>query len=63
MIIINMEKEGDVIWYLLPILFGILGGLISFFMVRTEYPKLANRCVAVGLVSTAIGWGLFLLLQ
>jgi len=30
-------------WYLLPILLGILGGLIAYFVLRKDDPKLAKN--------------------
>lgn len=37
-------------WYLLPILFSILGGLISYFAIRHDDPKKAKNCLIVGIV-------------
>ena len=37
-------------WYLLPILFSIFGGLISYFAIRHDDPKKARNCLIVGII-------------
>lgn len=37
-------------WYLLPILFSIFGGLISYFAIRHDDPKKAKNCLIVGII-------------
>ncbi|MEC4848227.1 MAG: hypothetical protein RI100_03480 [Nitrosarchaeum sp.] len=37
-------------WYVLPIIFGIIGGLVSYFIVKKEDPKLGKNCLIVGLI-------------
>jgi len=39
-------------WYLLPILFTIIGGIISFFAIRYDDPKKARNCLIIGIVLT-----------
>ena len=45
-------------WYLLPIFLGIIGGLIGFFVLRGDSPKMARNCLIIGIISLAIGIGL-----
>ena len=45
-------------WYLLPLLFGLLGGLVAYFVVKEDNRRMANLCVAIGLVGSIL-WGLF----
>ena len=40
-------------WYLLPIVLGILGGVIAYFAVRRDDPKLGKNCLIVGIVILA----------
>lgn len=42
-------------WYLLPIFFSIIGGIIAYFILKNSDPKLAKKCLIVGLIMTAIG--------
>ena len=36
-------------WYLLPLLFSIFGGLISYFAIRHDDPSKARNCLIVGI--------------
>ena len=42
-------------WYLLPIFFGIIGGVIAYFVLKEDDPKLAKNCLILGIIITAIG--------
>jgi hypothetical protein len=40
-------------WYVLPILFGFIGGIIGYFAVRYDDPKMAKRLLILGVVFAA----------
>lgn len=49
-------------WYLLPIIFGlaggifgIVGGLIAYFILKNSDPKKGKNCLIIGLIFTIIG--------
>jgi hypothetical protein len=42
-------------WYLLPIFVSIIGGTIAYFVLKKSDPKLAKKCLIVGLIMMAIG--------
>ena len=46
------------IWYILPIIFGIIGGIIAYFVVKNDDPKLGKNCLIVGIVVLAINLGI-----
>jgi hypothetical protein len=46
-------------WYLLPIFFQIIGGVIAYFILRNDDPKKAKNCLWLGITLTAIKIGLF----
>ena len=46
----SYEKPRSNWWYLLPILFSIIGGLISYFAIKHDDPKKAKYCLCVGLL-------------
>jgi len=48
----SYEKPRSNWWYLLPILFNIIGGLISYFAIKNDDPKKAKYCLCIGLVLT-----------
>ncbi|MEA2076278.1 MAG: zinc-ribbon domain-containing protein [Euryarchaeota archaeon] len=42
-------------WYLLPILFGILGGIIGYIVIRVKDEKMAKNILYVGLGTFVLG--------
>ena len=56
-------SEKSPFWLLLPVFFSIVGGLIAYFFIKEDDPKLANYCIATGLIMlfatiTILFWGL-----
>ncbi len=49
------EKRRSNAWFLLPILFGVIGGIIAFFILRHDDPRKAKNCLYLGLVLMVIG--------
>ncbi len=49
------EKPRSNAWFLLPILFGVIGGLIAFFILRHDDPRKAKNCLYLGLAFMVIG--------
>jgi len=49
------EKIRSNIWFLLPILFGVIGGIIAFFILRQDDPRKAKNCLYLGIVFMIIG--------
>ena len=49
------EKPRSNVWFLLPILFGVIGGIIAFFILRHDDPRKARNCLYLGLVFMIIG--------
>ena len=43
-------------WYLLPIFFGVVGGIIAYFVLKENDPKLAKNCLILGLILTLVGF-------
>ena len=48
------EKIRSRAWYLVPIFFGLIGGIIAYFAIRRDDPQKAKKCLWVGIVLTAI---------
>jgi uncharacterized membrane protein len=42
-------------WFLLPIFFGVIGGIIAFFILRQDDPQKAKNCLYLGIVFMLIG--------
>ncbi len=49
------EKRRSNWWYLLPIFFGIIGGIIAYFAIRKDDREKAKRCIYLGLILLAVG--------
>ena len=49
------EKIRSNIWFLLPMLFGIIGGIIAFFILRQDDPRKAKNCLYLGIIFMIIG--------
>jgi heme/copper-type cytochrome/quinol oxidase subunit 2 len=41
-------------WFLLPIIFNIIGGIIAYFVIKEDDPKKAKNCLYLGLILAAI---------
>ena len=48
------EKIRSRAWYLVPIFFGLIGGIIAYFAIRRDDPQKARKCLWVGIILTAI---------
>ncbi len=42
-------------WFLLPILFGVMGGILAYVVIRRNDPQKARNCLYVGIVFMGIG--------
>jgi len=49
------EKSRSSWWYIVPILFSLIGGIIAYFAIRRDDPKKAKNCLYLGLILTGIG--------
>jgi len=49
------EKPRSNAWFLLPILFGVIGGIIAFFILRHDDLRKAKNCLYLGLAFMVIG--------
>jgi len=41
-------------WYLCPIFFGLIGGVIAYFAIRRDDPQKAKKCLMLGIILTLI---------
>jgi len=49
------ERSRSNVWFLLPIFFGIIGGIIAFFVLRHDDPRKARNCLYLGIVFMIVG--------
>lgn len=50
-----MVSTEPVVWYLLPIFLGIIGGVIAFLIIKNKDPLKSKYCLIIGIVVTVIG--------
>ena len=48
------EKIRSRWWYLVPIFFGLIGGIIAYFAIRRDDPQKAKKCLWVGIILTVV---------
>ena len=49
------EKRRSNFWYILPIILGIIGGIVAYFGLRNDDRKKAKNCIYIGLIQVVIG--------
>ncbi len=49
------EKPRSNAWFLLPIFFGVIGGIIAFFILRHDDPRKAKNCLYLGIIMMIAG--------
>ncbi|MDH3489130.1 MAG: hypothetical protein OEL56_01635 [Nitrosopumilus sp.] len=49
------EKSRSNAWFLLPIFFGIIGGIIAYFVLRHDDQRKARNCLYLGIMFMIIG--------
>lgn len=42
-------------WYLLPILVGLIGGVIAYLILRRDDPTKAKKCLYIGAIFAIVG--------
>ena len=52
----KLQRKRSGLWYLLPIFFSIIGGVIAYFVLKEDDPKLAKNCLILGIIITGIGF-------
>lgn len=48
-------KPRSNLWFLAPLLFGIIGGIVAFFILRRDDPIKARNCLIVGVGMMVVG--------
>jgi uncharacterized membrane protein len=51
----SYEKKRSNWWFLVPILLGLIGGIIAFFVLKRDDPKKAKNCLYLGIGLFIIG--------
>ncbi len=46
----NFSSKRSIIWYLLPTIFCIVGGVLAYFILKNDDPNKAKNCLWLGIV-------------
>ena len=46
----KQHKERSKLWYILPAVTSIIGGIIAFFVLRNDDPAKAKNCLWLGII-------------
>ena len=58
------ERKRSWAWFLLPVFVQIIGGIIAYYALKPDEPRMAKDCLYIGIVLSAINFGtLFSLLS
>ena len=49
------QKSRKNTWFLLPILFGMIGGIIAYIVIRKDDPRKAKNCLYAVIIMMGIG--------
>lgn len=58
---VNQPKQRSRLWYLLPATIGVIGGLITYFILRHDDPQKAKGCLWLGIILSAAYLAYFVL--
>lgn len=47
-------RRRSMLWFLLPVVFNVLGGIVAYFAIRDDDPKRARSCLLLGITLAAI---------
>ena len=50
-----IPRQRSSAWFLLPIFLGLIGGIIAYFILRTDDPPKAKNCFYLGLAMMVVG--------
>lgn len=53
------REQSNKLWYAIPILFGVIGGFITWFILRKSDNVMAKNCLLVGALSSLISMGIY----
>jgi len=53
-------RKRSTLWFLLPIFFNIIGGVIAYFIIKEDDPSKAKNCLWLGIILSAISIAIFL---
>ncbi len=56
------ERKRSWVWFLLPVFVQVIGGIIAYYSLRPDEPRMAKDCLYIGITLTALNFGAFVVL-
>lgn len=56
------EESRSKLWYVVPVLFGVIGGFITWLILRSQDGVMAKNCLLIGAISSLISLVLYFVL-
>ena len=56
------ERKRSWVWFLLPVFVQVIGGIIAYYALRPDEPRMAKDCLYIGITLTALNVGAFVVL-
>ena len=54
-------RKKSSLWFLLPIFFNVIGGVIAYFIIKDDDPSKAKNCLWLGIILFAVPIAIFLI--
>ena len=55
------ERKRSWVWFLFPVFFQIIGGIIAYYALKPDEPRMAKDCLYIGIVLSGLNFGVFFL--
>ncbi|MGI0040651.1 MAG: hypothetical protein ACRD94_01655 [Nitrosopumilaceae archaeon] len=52
-------RKRSSLWFLLPIFFNVIGGVIAYFIIKDDDLHKAKNCLLLGIILTVISFAIF----
>ena len=54
------ERKRSNFWYLAPVLFGLIGGILGYFGIRYDDPSKARNILIIGIVLAVLQFAIYI---
>ena len=58
----RIERARSWTWFLLPVFVHVIGGIIAYYALKPDEPRMAKDCLYIGIVLSSINFGVLILL-
>ena len=56
------ERKRSWVWFLFPVFVQVIGGIIAYYALKPDEPRMAKDCLYIGIVLSGLNFGGFFLL-